>query len=44
VRHKTVAIDFDVGLRNLDLVMGCERRVVYDLVNVIRRRGQAARP
>ena len=33
--HKTVMIDFDVGLRNLDLVMGCERRVVYDLVNVI---------
>ncbi|GAA3911373.1 septum site-determining protein MinD [Halomonas cibimaris] len=32
---KTVVIDFDVGLRNLDLVMGCERRVVYDLVNVI---------
>jgi septum site-determining protein MinD len=32
--HKTVAIDFDVGLRNLDLIMGCERRVVYDLVNV----------
>jgi septum site-determining protein MinD len=32
--HKTVAIDFDVGLRNLDLVMGVERRVVYDLVNV----------
>jgi septum site-determining protein MinD len=32
--HKTVAIDFDVGLRNLDLVMGCERRVVYDLINV----------
>lgn len=31
---KTVAIDFDVGLRNLDLVMGCERRVVYDLINV----------
>ena len=31
---KTVAIDFDVGLRNLDLIMGCERRVVYDLVNV----------
>jgi septum site-determining protein MinD len=28
-------IDFDVGLRNLDLIMGCERRVVYDLVNVI---------
>ena len=34
--HKTVAIDFDVGLRNLDLVMGVERRVVYDLVNVTR--------
>lgn len=33
--HPTVVIDFDVGLRNLDLVMGCERRVVYDLVNVI---------
>ena len=32
---KTVAIDFDVGLRNLDLIMGCERRVVYDLINVI---------
>jgi septum site-determining protein MinD len=28
-------IDFDVGLRNLDLIMGCERRVVYDLINVI---------
>lgn len=33
--HKTVVIDFDIGLRNLDLVMGCERRVVYDIVNVI---------
>jgi septum site-determining protein MinD len=33
--HKTAVIDFDVGLRNLDLVMGCERRVVYDLINVI---------
>ncbi len=32
--HRTVLIDFDVGLRNLDLVMGCERRVVYDLINV----------
>ncbi len=32
---KTVVIDFDVGLRNLDLVLGCERRVVYDFVNVI---------
>lgn len=33
--HKTVVIDFDVGLRNLDLIMGCERRVVFDFVNVI---------
>jgi septum site-determining protein MinD len=33
--YKTVVIDFDVGLRNLDLIMGCERRVVYDLINVI---------
>ncbi|MFZ4763175.1 MAG: septum site-determining protein MinD [Alphaproteobacteria bacterium] len=32
---KTVVVDFDVGLRNLDLVMGCERRVVFDFVNVI---------
>lgn len=35
--HKTVIIDFDIGLRNLDLIMGCERRVVYDFVNVIRK-------
>ena len=33
--HKTAVVDFDVGLRNLDLIMGCERRVVYDLINVI---------
>jgi septum site-determining protein MinD len=32
---KTVVIDFDVGLRNLDLIMGVERRVVFDIVNVI---------
>ncbi|OTA15676.1 septum site-determining protein MinD [Xenorhabdus vietnamensis] len=32
---KTVVIDFDIGLRNLDLIMGCERRVVFDFVNVI---------
>ena len=32
---RTVVIDFDVGLRNLDLIMNCERRVVYDFVNVI---------
>ncbi|TNF65440.1 MAG: septum site-determining protein MinD [Gammaproteobacteria bacterium] len=33
--NKTVVIDFDVGLRNLDLVMGCERRVVYDFINLV---------
>ncbi len=32
---KTAVVDFDVGLRNLDLIMGCERRVVFDFVNVI---------
>ncbi len=32
---KTVVIDFDIGLRNLDLIMGCERRVIYDFINVI---------
>ncbi|MBK4775427.1 septum site-determining protein MinD [Candidatus Pantoea edessiphila] len=32
---KTVVVDFDIGLRNLDLAMGCERRVVYDFINVI---------
>ena len=35
--YKTAVVDFDVGLRNLDLVMGCERRVVYDFVNVINK-------
>jgi septum site-determining protein MinD len=39
---KTAIVDFDVGLRNLDLIMGCERRVVYDLVNVIK--GEAKLP
>jgi len=38
--YKTVVIDFDVGLRNLDLIMGCERRVVYDFVNVIQGEAQ----
>lgn len=38
--HKTVVIDFDVGLRNLDLVLGCERRVVYDFVNVLKGEAQ----
>ncbi len=33
--YRTAVIDFDIGLRNLDLIMGCERRVVYDFVNVI---------
>ncbi len=33
--QKTVVIDFDIGLRNLDLIMGCERRVIYDFINVI---------
>lgn len=33
--RRTVVIDFDIGLRNLDLVMGCERRVVYDFIHVI---------
>ena len=37
--YATVVVDFDVGLRNLDLVMGCERRVVYDLLNVIHGEG-----
>ncbi len=37
---KVAVIDFDVGLRNLDLIMGCERRVVYDFVNVVH--GEAA--
>lgn len=34
---KTVVIDFDIGLRNLDLILGCERRVVYDFVNVAQK-------
>src|SRR3954464_13599109 len=33
--HKTAVIDFDVGRANLDLIMGCERRVVYDFVSGI---------
>ncbi len=37
--HRTVVIDFDIGLRNLDLIMGCERRVVYDFINVINGEG-----
>jgi len=33
--ENVVVVDFDIGLRNLDLVMGAERRVVFDLINVI---------
>jgi septum site-determining protein MinD len=33
--QKTVVVDFDIGLRNLDLIMGAERRVVFDLINVV---------
>src|SRR5687768_15716536 len=33
--QEVVVVDFDVGLRNLDLVMGAERRVVFDLINVV---------
>ena len=40
--NKTVIIDFDVGLRNLDLIMGCERRVVYDFVNVLNNEANLA--
>jgi hypothetical protein len=40
---KTAVIDFDVGLRNLDLIMGCERRVVYDLINVIHNEATSSR-
>lgn len=32
---KTVVIDFDIGLRNLDIHLGCERRVIFDFVNVL---------
>ena len=41
---KVAVIDFDVGLRNLDLIMGCERRVVYDLINVINKEASLTRP
>src|SRR5262250_46617 len=33
--QKVAVVDFDVGLRNLDLIMGAERRVVFDLINVV---------
>ena len=41
---KVAVIDFDVGLRNLDLIMGCERRVVFDFVNVIQGEAISSRP
>jgi septum site-determining protein MinD len=34
---KVVAIDFDIGLRNLDIHLGCERRVIFDFVNVLQK-------
>jgi septum site-determining protein MinD len=40
--EKVAVVDFDVGLRNLDLVMGAERRVVYDLINVIQGEAKLA--
>jgi septum site-determining protein MinD len=40
--YKVVVVDFDVGLRNLDLVMGAERRVVYDLIDVIELKASLA--
>jgi septum site-determining protein MinD len=40
--EKVVVVDFDVGLRNLDLVMGAERRVVYDLINVVQGEAKLA--
>ncbi|WP_414476390.1 septum site-determining protein MinD [Microvirga sp. M2] len=40
--QKVVLVDFDVGLRNLDLVMGAERRVVFDLINVIKGEAKLA--
>ena len=36
--YKVVLVDADIGLRNLDLIMGLENRVVYDLVNVIEKK------
>ena len=35
--HKVAIVDFDIGLRNLDLIMGCERRVVFDFINVLNK-------
>lgn len=35
VGKKVVAVDFDIGLRNLDMILGLENRIVYDIVNVM---------
>ena len=40
--HRTCVIDFDIGLRNMDLHLGCERRVIFDFVNVIQVRALCA--
>ena len=41
--QKVCVVDFDVGLRNLDLVLGAERRVVYDFINVAQGDAKLAR-
>jgi hypothetical protein len=41
--QNVVVVDFDIGLRNLDLVTGAERRVVFDLINVIQGVARPAR-
>lgn len=38
--QKVALVDFDVGLRNLDLILGAERRVVFDFINVIQGQAQ----
>ncbi|MBV8096849.1 MAG: septum site-determining protein MinD [Acetobacteraceae bacterium] len=40
--ENVAVVDFDVGLRNLDLIMGAERRVVFDLINVIQGEAKLA--
>src|SRR3954465_3197492 len=42
IGQKVVVVDFDIGLRNLDLILGAERRVVYDLINVIKGHAELA--
>src|ERR1700694_738880 len=38
--HRVVLVDADIGLRNLDLVLGVEKRIVFDLVEVVEGRCQ----